>query len=210
MDLRIATFNCENLFSRPKIFAETAAKSKTLLGYVAELKAELSNDIFNHARIKTLKQRLSGYATVVDVRGKHTTADGAGEWLGWVELTRSEVNDDAVINTARVISHVDADVICLVEVEDRILLQRFHDGMLVKEFLKPQNRDGYPHVLLIDGNDDRGIDISFFSRLPVRSLRTHIDEQTTYDGKQVKTFSRDCLEVDLNLPGGRVLHMLLN
>src|SRR5215207_6960184 len=79
--LRIATFNCENLFSRPKIFRESKARSTELLGYVAELQAELRNDVFHHPRIKELKAKLHGYVTMVDIRGSHTSAAGAKEWL---------------------------------------------------------------------------------------------------------------------------------
>ncbi|HKP69449.1 MAG TPA: endonuclease/exonuclease/phosphatase family protein [Pyrinomonadaceae bacterium] len=208
--LRIATFNCENLFSRPKIFAQTAKRSKELLGYVSELQEALKNDVFDHKRINELKKKLSGFATVNDLRGKHTTAVGAKEWLGGVELVRTHVTDAAVKNTARVISDVDADLICLIEVEDRNLLQKFHDDMLVKNFLKPSGRPGYPHILLIDGNDPRGIDVSFLSRIPVRWLRSRMHETTQYDGKTVKTFSRDCLEVELEAPNTKPIHLKIN
>jgi endonuclease/exonuclease/phosphatase family metal-dependent hydrolase len=209
-NFRIATFNCENLFSRPKIFEQTAKRSKELLGYVAELQEALKNDVFDHARIKELKTKLRGFATVNDLRGKHMTAVGAKEWLGGVELVRTDVRDTAVVNTARVISDVDADLICLIEVEDRNLLQKFHDDMLVKKFLKPSNRVGYEYVLLVDGNDPRGIDVSFLSKVPVLSMRSRINETTQYDGKTVKTFSRDCLEVKLKAPDGKPLYLKIN
>lgn len=209
-NLRIATFNCENLFSRPKIFEQTAKRSNQLLGYVAQLQEALKNDIFDHKRIKELKSKLRGYATVNDLRGDHMTAVGAQEWLGGVELVRADISDAAVKNTARVISDVDADVTCLIEVEDRNLLQKFHDDLLLKEFLQPSARPGYTHVLLIDGNDPRGIDVSFMSRLPVIAMKSHIHELVDYDGKRVRTFSRDCLEVQLEAPDGKILHLKLN
>lgn len=209
-NFRIATFNCENLFSRPKIFEQSPKRSKELLGYVAELQEALKNDVFDHARIKELKTKLRGFATVNDLRGKHMSAVGAKEWLGGVELVRTDVRDTAVVNTARVISDVDADLICLIEVEDRNLLQKFHDDMLVKKFLKPSNRSGYEYVLLVDGNDPRGIDVSFLSKVPVLSMRSRINETTQYDGKTVKTFSRDCLEVKLKAPDGKPLYLKIN
>ncbi|MCA1615348.1 MAG: endonuclease/exonuclease/phosphatase family protein [Acidobacteria bacterium] len=208
--LRVATFNCENLFSRPRIFDASPKRANELLGFVAQLQEALRNDVFDHARIRELKTKLRGFASVNDLRGKHDKAAGAKEWLGGVELTRTEVADTAVKNTARVIADVDADVICLIEVEDRNLLQKFHDDLLVKNFLKPAARPGYEYVLLIDGNDPRGIDVSFLSRLPVLSLRSRINEMTEYDGKRVKTFSRDCLEAQIETPGGRPLHLKIN
>lgn len=208
-NLRIATFNCENLFSRPKIFLQKPARSNELLGFVAELQEALKNDVFDHKRIAELEKKLKGFATVNDIRGKHTTAAGASEWVGGVELTRGDLNDASVDNTARVIGDVNADVICLVEVEDRNLLQKFHDDLLFKKFLHP-GKAAYENVLLIDGNDPRGIDVSLMSRLPVLWLRSHINERTTYDGKKVRTFSRDCLEARIELDDGKELHMMLN
>jgi predicted extracellular nuclease len=209
-NLRIATFNCENLFSRPKIFEQKAKRSTQLLAYVAQLQEALKNDVFDHKRIKELKKKLSGYATVNDLRGNHETAEGAQEWMGGVELVRADITDTAVKNTALVINDVDADVICLIEVEDRNLLQKFHDDLLFKDFLQPASKSGYPHILLIDGNDPRGIDVAFLSRLPVLSMRSRIHEFSDYEGRQVRTFSRDCLEVQLETPDQKVLHLKVN
>lgn len=210
--LRVATFNCENLFSRPKIFAESAARSRTLLGYVADLQQALQNPVFDHPRIEDLKTKLRGYARVNDIRGRHQKAKGAGEWLGTVELGRGNFTEVTVMNTARVINDVDADVICLIEVEDRLTLQRFHDDILSKQFLRPANRPPYEHVLLIDGNDDRGIDVAVMARsqFPVQWLRSHIHERTTYMGRDVQLFSRDCLEVQVRAPNNRLVHLLVN
>jgi endonuclease/exonuclease/phosphatase family metal-dependent hydrolase len=177
---------------------------------VAQLQEALKNDVFDHKRIKELEAKLRGFAIVNDLRGDHTTAVGAQEWMGGVELVRADITDAAVKNTARVISDVNADLICLIEVEDRNLLQKFHDDLLLKDFLQPSARAGYTHVLLVDGNDPRGIDVSFISRIPVLSMQSHIHEFTDYDGKQVRTFSRDCLEVQLEAPDGNVLHLKIN
>jgi len=208
--LRIATFNCENLFSRPKIFYESAQRSKELLGYVAELQAALKEAVFDQEKIEDLKTKLQGFAEINDIRGKHDKAVGAGAWVGTVELKRRAVGDAAVANTARVISDVNADVICLIEVESRILLQKFHDEILYPQFLKKNNSAPYPYIMLIDGNDERGIDVSFISRFPILWLRSHMFEQSVYNGNEVPTFSRDCLEVQLQLPDGQTLHLLVN
>jgi endonuclease/exonuclease/phosphatase family metal-dependent hydrolase len=209
-NLRVATFNCENLFSRPRIFFESDARSRELLGFVAELQGELRKLVFDRARIAELKRKLSGFATINDVRGKHTSATGAAEWIGWVELTRDKISPKAVENTARVIAAVDADIICLMEIEDRLRLQRFHDDELVPKFLAPNGRPPYEQILLIDGNDDRGIDVAIMSRLPIDWVRSHIHERSQYQGRSVRTFSRDCLEVDFASSGGRSLRLLVN
>ena len=216
--LRIGTFNCENLFDRPKIFNEPLATSRPLLAAVAQLQDELSKPVFDQAAIAALKKKLKvtavnprhRFANIVDVRNKHDKVQGAADWLGWVELAFEPISDVAIENTARVIADLKADVVCLVEVDDRIGLQRFHDDVLYPRFLKPAGLPPYEHVLLVDGNDPRGIDVAILSRYPVLWLCTHIHETSTYLGKHVKTFSRDCLEVRIGLPGKKWVHVFLN
>ncbi len=205
--LRVATFNCENLFSRPKVFGEPKEKSQKLLTLYKNLQAELQKHVFDQEKIKALKEDLSGYAKVVDVRGKHYKATGAHDWLGWAELTRDKVSDVAVENTARVIRDTDADVIALMEVEDRLQLQRFHDDVLFP-FLDGAGKDPYKHVLLVDGNDDRGIDVALMSRHPVEWMQSHMHETSTYMDRTVKTFSRDCMVFRIDVEGAPLTVMV--
>ena len=46
-------------------------------------------------------------------------ADGRAAWNGWVELIKEPVDEVATRMTARVISDLAADVLCVVEAEDR-------------------------------------------------------------------------------------------
>lgn len=209
-NLRIATFNCENLFSRPRIFGAGRERSLELLRYVSLLQDELTKDLFDHDRINELKEKLKGYATINDVRGKHHKARGTAEWLGWVQLTRRNADDIAIQNTARVISELDADIVCLVEVENRTLLQKFHDDFLLKQFLESGGKSDYEFIILIDGNDRRGIDVAVMSRIPIRWIRSHIHERTLYNDRWIPTFSRDCLKVQIELSPERQLHLLVN
>lgn len=88
---------------------------------------------------------------------------------------------------------------CLVEVEDRPLLKAF-----ASEKLTGQNR--YAHNMLIDGNDDRGIDVALLSRHPIRGVWSHIDDK---DGNS-RIFSRDCLEVQVEHPKLGDVFVLVN
>lgn len=208
--IRIATFNCENLFSRPKIFSARGDRSNLLLKKVAELNDELRKKVFSQAAIKKLKKELKGYATVNDIRGKHKSAKGVDNWLGWVKLTRKKPDDIAVENIARVLADLDAHILCLVEIENRPLLQQFHDDILYKKLLKPQNRSGYKYIRLIDGNDSRGIDVAVMSKLPINWLKSHIHETTKYNGRKINLYSRDCLEVNIQVTTAKPLRLLIN
>jgi endonuclease/exonuclease/phosphatase family metal-dependent hydrolase len=109
-----------------------------------------------------------------------------------------------------VISDLDADIVCLVEVENRPLLQKFHDDFLLKQFLESGGKSNYEFIILIDGNDRRGIDVAVMSRIPIRWIRSHIHERTLYNNRWIPTFSRDCLKVQIELSPERQLHLLVN
>lgn len=66
--------------------------------------------------------------------------------------------------------------------------------------------------MLVDGNDDRGIDVGLLSKFPIQAIRTHIfdPDGAPRNPKGKRIFSRDCLEVDVGLPNGKVLHVLVN
>jgi endonuclease/exonuclease/phosphatase family metal-dependent hydrolase len=211
-NFRIATFNCENLFNRPKIFEISEAKAQKILKDVAELEAELRRDPFDKPKIKSLRAKLKGFATLNEVRAHIDNKDvkGPKDFFGFVELVRGGNTDAAVENTARVIAEVDADIICLMEVEGRVELQKFHDELLFEKFLQPAGKAFYENILLIDGNDDRGIDVAIMSRLPVLTLRSHINEPSGQFDSKRRTFSRDCLEVRIQLPNKKALHLMIN
>jgi endonuclease/exonuclease/phosphatase family metal-dependent hydrolase len=210
-NFRIATFNCENLFGRVEIFNESPGKASKLLEYVSQLQEELAKDVFDHNKIKDLESKLKGYAVINDMHGKgHEEAKGSAEWRGTVEFVPDNFDDATVDNVARVISDIDADLICLCEVESRPSLERFHDAILQKKFLKPAGKPGYDYIVLFDGNDTRGIDVAILSRLPIGWIRSHIQEKSEYNGNMVSTFSRDCLEAQVQMPNGMTLFLMLN
>jgi len=203
----IATFNCENLFSRPGIFEEPDEKADSLLHQVDLLKTELKKAVFDHDAIKKLLSGLKGFATINDIRGKATSAKGAADWLGYVNLTKTTLADAAVDNVARVLADTGADIICMIEVEDRITLKGFHDDILYPEFLRPAGSKPYPYIMSIQGNDGRGINVGVMSRVPVNWMLSHVDDRTE---SNTPVFSRDCLEVNFALAPGTPLHLLVN
>lgn len=214
--LRVASFNVENLFSRPiAMDYEDFAKGQPFLDAYAELNSLFSQETYSpevKARILELmkENKLTGarpqnkHLEFRKIRGQllakkgdayTVVANGRADWVGWLELKEKEVNDKAILNTARVIAAVDADIIALCEVEDRPGLIRFHDNVL-RPILDATGRQPYPYGLVVDGNDTRGIDVAILSRYPISDISTHVfDEQ---EGKTI--FSRDCCEYFVELP----------
>jgi endonuclease/exonuclease/phosphatase family metal-dependent hydrolase len=231
MKLRLAAYNANNLFQRARLLELEgfSTRARPVLNDIATLSALLERDSYagaagqqivellvrydQHLRKDTDKNR---WFTINQARGKlfkvpkgatkpALTAQGRADWLGWVELKRATTDEAAVQNTARVIQAVNADVLCLVEVEDRVTLARFNDDLL-----KPLAA-AYPHNLLVDGNDERGIDIGLCSRFPIRAVHPHIDDRyQAANGKSYPVFSRDCPEYEVLLPGGKSLWLLGN
>jgi endonuclease/exonuclease/phosphatase family metal-dependent hydrolase len=60
--------------------------------------------------------------------------------------------------------------------------------------------------MVIDGNDDRGIDVGLMTRFPVGTMRSHVDDFK--NGSRI--FSRDCPEYEVLLPSGSKLLLLIN
>ena len=58
-------------------------------------------------------------------------ASGRGAWTGWVDLIKDRIEERAISNTARVIREVGADIVGVIEAEDRLTLARFTDSLLL-------------------------------------------------------------------------------
>jgi endonuclease/exonuclease/phosphatase family metal-dependent hydrolase len=227
MTIRIATFNTENLFRRPKVLGlADAERRRRVLADFAELVSLLDLTTYESeekARIAELVKKHRAYATdlknpppiyVNQIRGAaklfqtfgqaddadfevRVVAKGRRNWAGWAELVREDLDGDAVRNTGKVITEVNADILLVVEVEDRLTLERFNTQILAGNGRKP-----YPFSMLIDGNDSRGIDVGILSRHPITSVRSHIfDPDTRPDHSGQRLFSRDCPEFEIDLDG---------
>jgi endonuclease/exonuclease/phosphatase family metal-dependent hydrolase len=149
-----------------------------------------------------LRENRGDFLVAPDDREPRIAARGRGDWIGWVELITDPVDELATRMTARVIGDLAADVLCVVEAEDRPSLVRFNDELLGGR---------YRHSLLVDGNDLRGIDVGLYCTDAVRPLwvRTHVDVPDPVDAGR-RLFSRDCPVHHLRLPGGEDLYLLLN
>jgi endonuclease/exonuclease/phosphatase family metal-dependent hydrolase len=88
------------------------------------------------------------------------------------------------------------DVIALQEVENTEILERLADGYLAESDYEP---------ILIEGDDERGIDVAFLSRLPLAEAPTlhRIDFGDVADEREADT--RGILEATFRLPDGTLL-----
>jgi endonuclease/exonuclease/phosphatase family metal-dependent hydrolase len=102
--------------------------------------------------------------------------------------------------TASAIKATNADVIALQEVENLETLKMFNAKYLAQS--------GYRYKLLIDGNDPRLIDVAVLSRYPFARIVTHQYRRTPNNKSYV--FSRDCLEVVVQVDSSKTLHMFIN
>ena len=119
---------------------------------------------------------------------------------GWdVNETLFKLQDeDSKRLTGEVIRATRADVLALQEVENLDVLKRFRSLYL-------GGSRAYPYALSIDGNDPRLIDVAVLSKHPIVHIRSHQERRTANS----YLFSRDCLEVDLDV-GGRPLTLFVN
>jgi len=108
-------------------------------------------------------------------------------------------DDESKRITAKAIRAVNADVICLQEVESLPVLDRFNSFYL--------GGMRYAHRAVIDCFDPRQIDVAVLSRHPIAALRSHRHERNR--NGTAFLFSRDCLEIELDV-GGTPLTLYAN
>lgn len=224
MKVRVASYNLENLFTRPTAMQEGAgetgqqaindhARLNEIISrpsYAEADKAELL-ELDRRYKFSALNPPANALVYLNKIRGQlfkrtragvvSVVADGVGDWTGWFELRRTDVRWPAIYNTARVIDEINPDILLCVEVENRPSLHRFNEQVLRGEFQRE-----FPFVMVIDGNDSRGIDVGILSRFPITGMRSHVDDSA--DGKRV--FSRDCPEYVVELPNDHLLVLCPN
>ena len=151
-----------------------------------------------------LRENRGRLASYSNMWGAKIVANGRGDWSGWLELKTELVNERATQNSAQVVRDVAADVIGLVEVEDRRALMQFSNTLLPGIGGHP-----YDQIMLIDGNDERGIDVGIMAKNGYRIgwMRSHVDD---VDSRNRRVFSRDCPEYSIWTPSGAVVWVLVN
>lgn len=215
--MKIAAYNVENMFQRTKVFNQSDPDIAKQFSMAAnELNLLFEKPVYDDAdklrmlelfaKLGLTKANENGYAFFRGIRGDlfkrpkgksmQITAKGREDWIGWVELKSEPVNAIAIQNTARVIRDVGADIIAIIEVEDRRALKQFNEHVLTQVGGK-----AYEHVMVIEGNDDRGIDVGLMTAgdHPLRLMCSHVHERQS-NGSLL--FSRDAPEYEVTGPDG--------
>jgi endonuclease/exonuclease/phosphatase family metal-dependent hydrolase len=223
--MKIASYNVENLFRRAKALNEDEVTAKLINDEIAELSSLLKKTVYTSAdktRIVALlvalgmqKSDTGEFAELRKNKGKLLSrkagtyeitivANGSDDWIGDVVHKLEPVNEIAITNTGKVIAEVNADIIGIVEAEDRISLDKFN-----KLVLKNVGGVDYKHVMVIDGNDERGIDVGIMTKTgyTISSIVSHIFDEDL-NGKKI--FSRDCPEYLVTTPNNEKIWVLPN
>lgn len=167
-------------------------------------------NLFNRYAFLDTPWNQQNYEKLVQALGVVSIASRRGDLVA-EPITQIQRN-----NTAQAILDSSPDILAVQEVENLYTLRIFNDSYL---------DDYFDKLILIDGNDPRGIDVGLMvkkgSPVEIINVRTHMDEAT--DGGSVRRssilsqgyltegalFSRDCLEVDC-LVNGKILTLLVN
>jgi endonuclease/exonuclease/phosphatase family metal-dependent hydrolase len=223
--MRLAVYNVENLFTRAKAMNQgTWAQGQKVLKEYADLNKLLGQVKYTEAAKKKmvalmkslglaksdegpfvlLRQNRGDLVKRPRVGGMEIVARGRADWVGSLELKRETVDELAMRNTARVIIDVEPDILGIVEAESRPAL-----GLFVEDVVGAIGDNPFRHVMLIDGNDTRGIDVGLITRsgFPIGPMRSHVDDLLP-SGENV--FSRDCPEFTVTTPSGNEIIVMVN
>ena len=203
--MRLASFNVENLFARAKVlntatweegrpklaaferFNRTAQRrfyrqvdKRQMLADLETLevitRASSDGRLIRQpniaAQLAILRENRGDFMIERRATGIEIVATGRASWIGWLDLVVEPVDEVAIRMTAKVIQDLAAGVLAVVEAEHRPSLVRFNEAMLA-------NR--YRHVMLVDGNDLRGIDVGLLTtaRRPIVNVESHVDDRDT-------------------------------
>jgi endonuclease/exonuclease/phosphatase family metal-dependent hydrolase len=202
MHVTVGTFNLNNLFGRWNLYVDVPTTAATSDATAA---SGAPRDWLEPPS-GVLAPSATAAASVPDVKiviEGELTSTGAIRWRtnpydGKVVYKKS---DAATKTLADRIKALDVDVLAIQEVESVEALE---------EFVREQALDHYRHLVLVEGNDDRLIDIGIISKLPIGSV-TSWRHRTYMNRRGAPVFSRDLLQLDvLSDDRRRVLFTLYN
>jgi endonuclease/exonuclease/phosphatase family metal-dependent hydrolase len=224
--MRLASYNVENLFTRAKALnLDTWAEGRPILenfaelnklfeetAYTPQIKARMMELIqafglekVNESKFVILRVNRGELIKRSRFAGPSIAAGGRGDWIGWLELKTEIINETATRNTAQVVRDIDPDVLGLIECEGRNALMQFSHQLLPAVGAAP-----FDSAMLIDGNDERGIDVGLMTKRGhiINWMKSHVDDAEA--GSRQHIFSRDCPEYGVFTPAGQTVWVLVN
>lgn len=141
--------------------------------------------------------------SIPDLARKINQVDDADK-ANQIDRVFDVLSEDDRTLTAQALSAAQADVCCLQEVENLVTMTAFHN-----RYLRRWLRKGYFYRALIEGNDQRGIDVGVLSRAKIIRKESHA--RKTYADLGIippkgyhpndRVFRRDCLEIEIEKQG---------
>ena len=115
-------------------------------------------------------------------------------------LVRAKSQENTTEIARRIVDVINADVLAVQEVEHIEILKQFN-----QEYL----RNLYPYIALVEGNDQRLIDVGIMSKLPIGIIVSH--QTATHPEKpNERVFGRDLLQVEILDDKGEKLFTIYN
>lgn len=150
-------------------------------------------------RYRLLENEKAGFKKTPIDPNKFVTEGGSILMLGLSIDEYGPIAKSARRLTAQTILENDPDVLAVQEIENMQALEIFNRTWLERAF---------PYFIAVEGNDPRQIDVGLLSKHPIGVVRTHRFDQVEETPQRI--FSRDCLEVDIEMPGAAPVTILVN
>jgi endonuclease/exonuclease/phosphatase family metal-dependent hydrolase len=212
MDVSVGTFNLNNLFGRWNLYADvpappptgapappdeaaatTAVATAPDRDWLVEAPAVEARSASERRRLPDVKIVIEGNLTPEGIKWRTNPYDGRVVY---------KKKPEATAKIAERIKALDVDVLAVQEVESIEALDEFVDTHGLRAA-------GYRHLVLVEGNDDRLIDVGVISRLPVGAVVSWRHRTYKNRPREKPIFSRDLLQVEIFSPNRKQLLLTL-
>lgn len=198
MEVSVGTFNLNNLFGRWNLYVDAPAPPPTgvpapaTAGVETATAADPERDWLEPAPASEGPAPTAANEPDVRIVIEGTLTDTGVKWRtnpydGRVVFKKKP---EATRKLAERIKALDVDVLALQEIENIEALDEFCDEQGLRAA-------GYKHLVLVEGNDDRLIDVGVMSRLPIGAVTSWRHRTYKNRPRERPVFSRDLLEVDI-------------
>ena len=182
--------------------------SDAILLELSKLLTELKKTKYDKSEILRLYYLLHPYITIEEGEYKLFSrsrfiisgikANGVYNWEGSISFNWNKITNRSYSPTSWVARQLANNILCLIEIEDHSALRSFSsDRMYDKSNDYQKALNAYDYI---------GIDINILSDYPVKKIQKHDFKKDNYKSE----CNPNCLEVELELPDGCSLFILLN